>query len=364
MVLNLDMSKAYDCIEWAFLEAMRLKMGFNISWVALIMTSVSSVKYNVVHGLSTLIQRFEQRQWIYGCKIARGAPSVSHMLFADDSYLYCQASEEEASRVMSLLHKFEVASGQKVNLAKSLIFFNNNIDASVRQRIMAITGMVQADEHSKYLGLPSTMGRNKNDVLGFLKEKVRKRVEGWDEFLLNIGGIPLRVKEGVLLGKVGIIWWLTNMLGAWVLGKQAWRLLTNENSLVGRIFKAKYYPNGSYVTASLGQNPSFVWHNLFKAQTLIKTGCRWCIADGMSDTVLDQAWLPHSKNPFITSDHPEFEGINVQQLMVTGSFFGVRTVGVLSLVSFLDFLLTPTTVVEEEFVEVTLDLQDEDTILL
>uniref|UniRef100_A0A803NPI6 RNase H type-1 domain-containing protein n=1 Tax=Cannabis sativa TaxID=3483 RepID=A0A803NPI6_CANSA len=86
-----------------------------------------------------------------------------------------------------------------------------------------------------------------------------------------------------------------------------------------RIFKAKYYPNGSYVTASLGQNPSFVWHSLFEAQSLIKTGCRWCIVDGSSVSVLDQAWLPHSENPFITSDHPAFEGINVQQLMVTGS---------------------------------------------
>ncbi|XP_060961808.1 uncharacterized protein LOC133032015 [Cannabis sativa] len=72
MVLNLDMSKAYDCIEWAFLEAMRLKMGFNISWVALIVTSVSSVKYNVVHGG----QRIEPI--IPLCGIRQGDPLFVH----------------------------------------------------------------------------------------------------------------------------------------------------------------------------------------------------------------------------------------------------------------------------------------------
>lgn len=39
--------------------------------------------------------------------------------------------------------------------------------------------------------------------------------------------------------------------------KQGWRLLTHVDSLVGRIFKARYYPNGFFITANLGHNPSF-----------------------------------------------------------------------------------------------------------
>ena len=40
MVLKLDMSKTYDKVEWAFLEKILLKMGFEESWVALIMECI------------------------------------------------------------------------------------------------------------------------------------------------------------------------------------------------------------------------------------------------------------------------------------------------------------------------------------
>ena len=45
MALKLDMSKAYDKVEWIFLKSILLKMGFQESWVALIMECVSIVAY-------------------------------------------------------------------------------------------------------------------------------------------------------------------------------------------------------------------------------------------------------------------------------------------------------------------------------
>lgn len=49
------------------------------------------------------------------------------MLFADDCYLYCNASDVEAENMSRLLQVFEQASGQKVNLIKSVIFFSTNV---------------------------------------------------------------------------------------------------------------------------------------------------------------------------------------------------------------------------------------------
>lgn len=40
--VKLDMHKAYDHIEWAYLEKIMLKMGFAPRWVELIMACVSS----------------------------------------------------------------------------------------------------------------------------------------------------------------------------------------------------------------------------------------------------------------------------------------------------------------------------------
>lgn len=107
--LKLDMSKAYDRVEWNFLYALMLKLEFSRRWVHLIKECVSSVEYHildeegeigpiipqrglrqgeplsrylfllVVEGLSSLIRSQEIRGTVNGIAVSRGAPRVSHL---------------------------------------------------------------------------------------------------------------------------------------------------------------------------------------------------------------------------------------------------------------------------------------------
>uniref|UniRef100_A0A803PCN2 Reverse transcriptase domain-containing protein n=1 Tax=Cannabis sativa TaxID=3483 RepID=A0A803PCN2_CANSA len=288
MALKIDMSKAYDRIEWSFVEAILRRMGFLERWVKLIMSCVASATYTVIHGnheIGPVVPTRGIRQ------VANGAPRVSHMLFADDSYLYCKATVDEARRILELLQNFERASGQQVNFVKSLIFFSTNAEPNVRNQLCSLLGMNAAIEDSFYLGLPSTMTRNKTAVLGYLKTKVRKRLQSWEgRFLSRVGKevlvkavvqslpsyamsvflLPLDITRDIekLMNK---FWWQSKGDRKGV----HWMEARLENFDKAKLtcfegFKARYFPHGS----------------------------------GCSIPDLGEPWLNDDNNPMVESDHP------------------------------------------------------------
>ena len=48
MAIKLDMSKAYDRVEWVFLEVMMRRLGFSEGWIGLMMMCVRTVSYSVL----------------------------------------------------------------------------------------------------------------------------------------------------------------------------------------------------------------------------------------------------------------------------------------------------------------------------
>lgn len=76
-----------------------------------------------------------------------------------------------------------------------------------------------------------------------------------------------------------------------MLGKQGWKFITEPDSLVSRIFKARYFPSGSYLSAVIGHNPSYVWRSIMHARFVVRGGARWKIGSGASIAILNEPWL-------------------------------------------------------------------------
>ncbi|KAL6191896.1 hypothetical protein ACLB2K_038285 [Fragaria x ananassa] len=219
MSLKLDMSKAYDRMEWVFLEAVLLRLGFNEDWVRLVMQCVSTVSYSFfINGkpcgslkpsrglrqgdplspylfllcaevFSALLEKKASMGLLQGVQICPGAPTIHHLLFADDSLLFGKASSAECLTIRSVLAEYEAASGQ-----------------------------------------------------------------------------------------------------------QGWRLVKNPSSLLGRLYKARYFPDNDFWSAPIPTSPSQCWKGIFEARDLLANGTRWQIGDVRRSTRLSQV------SEFITVD--------------------------------------------------------------
>lgn len=113
------------------------------------------------------------------------APNISHMFFADYSYIFCKGNMEMATHVLNMLSVFERASGQKINAEKSSVFSSKNMTQAVNNELCQVLQYQEANDGSLYLGLPNIIGRNKTIIFGYLKERLKDRVQGWDKQILS-----------------------------------------------------------------------------------------------------------------------------------------------------------------------------------
>ncbi|XP_021715423.1 uncharacterized protein LOC110683373 [Chenopodium quinoa] len=192
VALKLDMSKAYHRVEWinghisgSVTPSRGLRQGDPISPYLFLLYA---------DAFSTLISKAANGNLIYGARICRNAPRVSHLFFADDSILFAKARVQEFSVIADIINKYERASVQNVNLSKTEVVFSKNVDQNRRQEIIQILGVREVERHEKYLGLPTIIGRSKKAIFAGLKERLWKKQQGWKEKMLSRPGKEVLIK--------------------------------------------------------------------------------------------------------------------------------------------------------------------------
>jgi hypothetical protein len=85
-----------------------------------------------------------------------------------------------------------------------------------------------------------------------------------------------------------------------MLGKQGWKVLTNHDTILYKVFKAKYYPRERFLEANLGHNPSYIWRSIHASQVVVRTGLIWRLGNDMNIHVWSQRWLHDEGNTYVT----------------------------------------------------------------
>lgn len=180
--LKIDLQKAYDRVNWTFLESIQHKFGFHHKIIKLIMTCMTTYAFSIcVNGssygyfkgarglrkgdpispylftlvmevLNLLMVKNKQAEsgfrYHFGCKELK----ITHLCFADDLMMFCHRDVKSAKIIKDTIEEFSNYSGLHPNMGNSTIFFGS-IGEQTRNEILNIVPFKVGKLPMKYLGV-------------------------------------------------------------------------------------------------------------------------------------------------------------------------------------------------------------------
>jgi hypothetical protein len=215
-MMQLDMQKAYDMVEWDALETILRELSFPNKFIDWIMTVVRNVTYRFkVNGnytsimeakrgirqgdpisplLFVLVMEYLTRylntlatnsafNYHFRCEKV----NITSLSFADDLLMFARGDSNSVRAMLECFHKFSRSTGLRVNTQKCSIYFGA-VDDQVMSDIMIQTGFQQGVLPFRYLGIPITDKRLAIRYYLPLIEKIVQKVTHWSARLLSYAG--------------------------------------------------------------------------------------------------------------------------------------------------------------------------------
>ena len=137
---------------------------------------------------SKMLRRVEGASLIRGFKVEGrrgGGESVSHLLFANDTILFCDADVEQILHIQLLLLSFQAVIGLKVNVHKSEMVPIGEVDDV--HALADILGCSVGTLPMSYLGMPLGASRNFPSIWNPILEKIERKLAVWKKLYLSKG---------------------------------------------------------------------------------------------------------------------------------------------------------------------------------
>ena len=370
MAIKVDLEKEYDRLNWGFIEDTLKDVGIPIKMLSVIMRCISSSSMRLLwngqpteefvpsrgirqgdplspyifvlcmerlaHLISTKVQNGEWKP----LTVAKKAPKLSHLFFADDLVLFAKASLDQVAVISKVLDNFCAFSGHRISKEKTTIFFSKNTDPVVASQIGDGFGFQITNNIGKYLGVPLIHGRTTTNSYSYLVDKLQMRSSSYHSSRLSLGGrttlaktvlsaLPIYTMQISVLPcstctkldalcrnfiwgssgeqrKIDLVCWdmvckPKNYEGlgikklAWVneafMMKLAWGILANEDDFWVKMIRGIYLSHGDSPNPQWAGQKSTLWRGISKCWSTMKKGMGWALGDGKKIRFWLDNWL-------------------------------------------------------------------------
>jgi hypothetical protein len=244
LALKIDITKAFDTIEWPFLLKVLKSFGFNdvfCNWIDKILKSATlSISINgslngyfhcnrgVRQGdslspllfciaedvLSRQITKLVENGQLMPIKGTQSVMVPSHSLYADDVMIYCNGKQSNLIALKKLFTRYALASGQVVNVSKSTIY-SGSISNSRLLHIAQFLGFSIGALPFVYLGVPIFKGSPKVAYFQPMADKIKAKLAAWKASLLSVAGrieLVKSVVQSMLIHSITVYSWPISLL--------------------------------------------------------------------------------------------------------------------------------------------------------
>eukprot|EP00253_Pinus_taeda_P019258 PITA_19258 len=217
MIMQLDIAKAYDKLNWNYIRKVLIAFGFDHNWVRWILALITSSSFSILingspsenltlsiglrhgdpfspfllilmmEGLSRAIKDAKDAGKVRGIQLSDNGQALTHQQFVNDTMLQGIPTVKEALTYKQILKDFTKASGLEFNLSKSKIFFLNT-HIAIQRNISRILGFQRDSLPSKYMGVPLTAKPLHKSIWESVISKLYDNTKKWTIRSLNLAG--------------------------------------------------------------------------------------------------------------------------------------------------------------------------------